>query len=435
MIRRVNGRRPWLLAFAAVAALAIALPAAAQSTGLVKGVVKDDKGQPVDGAKITIEFQDGVNRKFDGKSDKKGEFLQIGLPPGSYKITAEKDKLSAAQIVRVRIGQTAETSLVLGAAAAGGNAEAAKKSAELKKAFDEGVEASHAGRQDDAVAAFTRAAEVNPTCYDCYYNIGFAESQKKDYEKAEASYKKAIELKPDYAEAYTGLANVYNAQRKFDEASAASAKANELGGGAAAGAAGGGNAGRTVQSGRHPLERGKSGRREEAVRGRRRRESESRGSALSARNGARERGQHGGRRHGVRNVSEARSRWTECRASESACRPTEKIVIDAVSLRARLADVRDRIARAADRAGRDPAGVRLIAVSKTFDAEHVRATADAGQVDFGENKVQEALLKMDLTKDLSIRWHLIGHLQSNKAKKAGATVRRRPLGRWRRSRT
>ncbi len=95
-------------------------------------------------------------------------------------------------------------------------------------------------------------------------------------------------------------------------------------------------------------------------------------------------------------------------------------MIDAVSLRARLADVRDRIARAADRAGHDPASVRLIAVSKTFDAEHVRAAAGAGQVDFGENKVQEALLKMDLTKDLSIRWHLIGHLQSNKAKKAGA---------------
>jgi PLP dependent protein len=95
-------------------------------------------------------------------------------------------------------------------------------------------------------------------------------------------------------------------------------------------------------------------------------------------------------------------------------------VIDTVSLRARLADVRDRIARAADRAGRDPAAIRLIAVSKTFDAEHVRAAADAGQVDFGENKVQEALLKMDRTADLSIRWHLVGHLQSNKAKKAGA---------------
>jgi pyridoxal phosphate enzyme (YggS family) len=88
------------------------------------------------------------------------------------------------------------------------------------------------------------------------------------------------------------------------------------------------------------------------------------------------------------------------------------------ALRARLADVRARIARAAGRAGRDPAAVRLIAVSKTFPAENVRAAAAAGQIDFGENKVQEALLKMDATADLPLRWHLIGHLQSNKAKKA-----------------
>ncbi len=95
-------------------------------------------------------------------------------------------------------------------------------------------------------------------------------------------------------------------------------------------------------------------------------------------------------------------------------------MIDSAALRTRLADVRERIARAADRAGRDPAAIRLIAVSKTFDADHVRIVADAGQVDFGENKVQEAFLKMDRTADLAIRWHLIGHLQSNKAKKAGA---------------
>jgi pyridoxal phosphate enzyme (YggS family) len=83
-----------------------------------------------------------------------------------------------------------------------------------------------------------------------------------------------------------------------------------------------------------------------------------------------------------------------------------------------LADVRARIARAAGRAGRDPSSIRLIAVSKTFPAEYVRAAADAGQIDFGENKVQEALIKMERTSDLRVRWHLIGHLQSNKTKKA-----------------
>ena len=94
-------------------------------------------------------------------------------------------------------------------------------------------------------------------------------------------------------------------------------------------------------------------------------------------------------------------------------------MIDSDALRARLADVRARIARAAGRAGRDPASIRLIAVSKTFPVEYVRAAAGAGQIDFGENKIQEALLKMEQTSDLAVRWHLIGHVQSNKARKAG----------------
>ena len=86
-----------------------------------------------------------------------------------------------------------------------------------------------------------------------------------------------------------------------------------------------------------------------------------------------------------------------------------------------LAEVRARIDAAARRAGRDPAAVTLIAVSKTFSADHVRAAWSAGQRDFGENKVQEAEQKIAATADLSgARWHLIGHLQSNKARKAAA---------------
>lgn len=85
-----------------------------------------------------------------------------------------------------------------------------------------------------------------------------------------------------------------------------------------------------------------------------------------------------------------------------------------------LRAVRARIDAAARRAGRDPGGITLIAVSKTFSADHVRAAAAAGQVDFGENKVQEALQKIQDTADIPLRWHLIGHLQSNKARKAAS---------------
>jgi pyridoxal phosphate enzyme (YggS family) len=90
------------------------------------------------------------------------------------------------------------------------------------------------------------------------------------------------------------------------------------------------------------------------------------------------------------------------------------------TIAANLRSVRSRIDAAALRAGRDPSDILLVAVSKTFSAEHVRAAWAAGQRDFGENKVQEALQKIAETADKDLKWHLIGHLQSNKAKKAAA---------------
>jgi pyridoxal phosphate enzyme (YggS family) len=89
-----------------------------------------------------------------------------------------------------------------------------------------------------------------------------------------------------------------------------------------------------------------------------------------------------------------------------------------MSIASRLGEVRDRIAAAARRSGREASDVTLVAVSKTFSADCVREAWTAGQRDFGENKVQEGLVKIAATADSPARWHLIGHLQSNKAKKA-----------------
>jgi pyridoxal phosphate enzyme (YggS family) len=87
----------------------------------------------------------------------------------------------------------------------------------------------------------------------------------------------------------------------------------------------------------------------------------------------------------------------------------------------RVASVRERIARAAERAARTPEAVTLVAVSKTFPAEAVRAAFDAGVRHFGENRVQEAEPKIAALQALraeGLRWHLVGHLQSNKVRKA-----------------
>jgi len=86
----------------------------------------------------------------------------------------------------------------------------------------------------------------------------------------------------------------------------------------------------------------------------------------------------------------------------------------------RLTEVRARIAAAARSVGRDPLTVRLIAVSKTIALARILEAYAAGQRDFGENRVQEGLQKIGETTDLNIRWHLLGHLQTNKARKAGA---------------
>jgi pyridoxal phosphate enzyme (YggS family) len=85
---------------------------------------------------------------------------------------------------------------------------------------------------------------------------------------------------------------------------------------------------------------------------------------------------------------------------------------------ANLTAVRRRLDQAARAAGRDPQSLRLVAVSKTFPPEAVRAAAACDQLDFGENRVQEGLQKIRATADQQLRWHLIGHLQSNKARKA-----------------
>ncbi len=89
---------------------------------------------------------------------------------------------------------------------------------------------------------------------------------------------------------------------------------------------------------------------------------------------------------------------------------------------ARLDAVRLRIARAAERAGRDPAGITLVAVGKTFPAEAVLELARAGQTVFGENRVQEARDKIPAVRaawdGTPLTWRLIGHLQRNKARQA-----------------
>lgn len=98
--------------------------------------------------------------------------------------------------------------------------------------------------------------------------------------------------------------------------------------------------------------------------------------------------------------------------------------MSAVALQADIAAgaarVRERIERACERAGRDPASVTLVAVSKGHPAEAIRAGYEAGLQHFGENRIQEAVPRIEesVASGVEAAWHLVGHLQSNKAKAA-----------------
>lgn len=214
----------------ALAVILLASPAAAQ-TGAVRGQVVGPDGKPMPGVPVTIEAIGGT-RRLQVKTDRRGEFIQVGLPPGGYRITATPEKLApVASEVDIRGGQTLDVTIPLqeGSAAGSGAADA------LKKVFEEGVVLSQAGDHDGAIAKFEEAATIIPNCFDCHYNIGFAYLQKKDEARAEASFLKAIELKADYVPALNTLATLYNNQKRFDEASAMSERAATAGGGTSAG--------------------------------------------------------------------------------------------------------------------------------------------------------------------------------------------------------
>jgi tetratricopeptide (TPR) repeat protein len=242
----VTIRRTVAISILALCLAYVAPPAFAQ-TGQIKGKVTDASGQPVDGATILIENTDSGAQAITTKTNKKGEYIQVGLSPGRYKITAKKDALTVTRQTDVHLDMlTFDITLAAGGGSAEGAskedvAKAKAKAEALSKAFAEGVQLSNEGKDDEAIAKFTEVATTVPDCAECFANIGTVQTKQKKYDEAEASFKKAIAMKPDFAEAYNGLANLYNVEKKFDLAAEAGKKAMELAtatpaGGAAAGA-------------------------------------------------------------------------------------------------------------------------------------------------------------------------------------------------------
>jgi len=223
-----------VVAVAVLCAVSVA-PALAQS--VVRGKVVDAQGKPVPEATVLFEAVD-ANRRTQTKTDKNGDFLQVGLSSGAYKVTASKDKVGTQTLnANVRQGPNNPMSFTLSASSGVSSADK-EAAAAIQASAGAAIEAMKAGRHDEAIAKFQEVIAKVPTCVDCYYNIGVSQMAKQQYTEAEGSFKKSIELKPDNPDAYTALANLYNSQKKFDLAAEASANAAKY----SSAGAGGGNA-------------------------------------------------------------------------------------------------------------------------------------------------------------------------------------------------
>jgi tetratricopeptide (TPR) repeat protein len=187
-------------------------------TGGVRGKVLDDKGQPLEGVAIKLEFQGGMNLTFDAKTNKKGEYMQIGLRPGSWKFTYNKEGFAVfTSPARVSLGDATvlpDVKMVNAKAAAA----AATGGEDVQKQFGDAVAKLQAGDHDGAIAAFDALIAKSPNLAEAHYNKGFAQFQKKDYAAAETTLKKALEVRTDYSDARVLLSNVYTAQGLKDKA-------------------------------------------------------------------------------------------------------------------------------------------------------------------------------------------------------------------------
>jgi predicted Zn-dependent protease len=213
--------RSALVTVALLAGLALLAPSPARAqTGGIRGKVIDETGQPVEKSVVTIESLH-VSRKTQVKTNKKGEYGMIGLPPGPYRLTATKDGYQpASEDFNVVIGDSAPApdlqivSLEAIARAVGPSEEA------LRQKFGKAVELLRAGQYAEAETIFRELVEAQPQVPEFHQNLAFAYAHEQKWPEAEASYRKALELKPGDAVLITGLAGVYEDSGEVDKAGA-----------------------------------------------------------------------------------------------------------------------------------------------------------------------------------------------------------------------
>lgn len=200
--------------------LGFVIPQAYAQTGAARGRVLDAQGQPIPDAKVVIEYTGGITRKFEVKTNKKGEYMQVGVQPGPYRLTASKDGFQPETFdYRIALGEPTQVpDFKLTPAAQAAQQAGGAEMAELRGEFKKGVDLQAAGKLDEAAAVYTGILAKHPDVPEVYQNLGSVYLQKKDYPAAETAFQKGLELRPDSTEIATLLARAYAESGQSDKA-------------------------------------------------------------------------------------------------------------------------------------------------------------------------------------------------------------------------
>ncbi|MGA3318120.1 MAG: tetratricopeptide repeat protein [Candidatus Korobacteraceae bacterium] len=203
-------------------------------TGTVKGVAKDQRGKPIEGATVEI-FSAETGRKVDLKTNAKGEYFSIGVPIGTYKFSLIKDGKVIDFFSQVPVGgdeRVVDFDLAKDIAQAeqkaGISEERQKKIADTQKQNEkikglnvqlaQAKQLETAGNYDQAISILQQASQADPTQDVIWGNLGEAQIGAKKYPEAIESYQKAIALKPTTGPYHSGLADAYAKSGQTDKA-------------------------------------------------------------------------------------------------------------------------------------------------------------------------------------------------------------------------
>ena len=232
-VSRAGGKMKKHFSLVALCALLLAMSAGplwGQATGSVKGVVTDSSGKPVEGA--TIELSDtGTGRKYELKTNAKGEYSSIGIAMGTYDMTLLKDGQVVDKMMKVPIAPGAEARVVNFNLTAKQPVmtEEQKKAIEAVQKHNEKVKTLNAslaqaktleaaGNYDEAVTVLQQATQVDPNQDLIWFNLGDAQRGAKKYPEAVESYQKAIAIKSTVGAYHNNLADAYAKSGQTDKA-------------------------------------------------------------------------------------------------------------------------------------------------------------------------------------------------------------------------